>query len=47
MKQPILFLFSAIIIDKDNKDNEGIWRIWIGKDEEDYMIVGISAMHLT
>ena len=39
--------FSAIIIDKDNKDNEGIWRIWIGKDEEDYMIVGISAMHLT
>lgn len=39
--------FSAIIIDKDNKDNEGIWRIWIGKDEKDYMIVGISDMPLT
>ena len=39
--------FSAIIIDKDNKDNEGIWRIWIGKDKKDYMIVGISDMPLT
>ena len=39
--------FSAIIIDEDNKDNEGIWRIWIGKDEKDYMIVGISDMPLT
>lgn len=39
--------FSSIIIDEDNKDNEGIWRIWIGKDDEDYMIVGISDMPLT
>ena len=38
--------FSAIIIDEDNKDNEGVWRIWIGKDKEDYMIVGISDMPL-
>ena len=38
--------FSTIIIDEDNKDNEGVWRIWIGKDKEDYMIVGISDMPL-
>ena len=38
--------FSAILID-DKKENEGIWRIWIGTSEDDYLIVGISDMPLS
>ena len=35
--------FSTILID-DNKANEGLWRIWIGKSDEDYMIIGNSHL---
>jgi hypothetical protein len=31
----------------DKKENEGIWRIWIGTSEDDYLIVGISDMPLS
>ncbi len=34
--------FSATLIDEENKSNEGIWRIWLGKSEEDYMILGVK-----
>lgn len=34
--------FSATLIDEENESNEGIWRIWLGKSEEDYMILGIK-----
>lgn len=34
--------FSATLIDEENESNEGIRRIWLGKNEEDYMILGIK-----
>ena len=37
--------FSAVLID-DDEANEGLWRIWIGKSDEDYIIIGDSNMHL-
>ena len=36
--------FSDVIVDNSNKQNEGIWRIWIGKSDDDYIIVGISEL---
>jgi len=36
--------FSAVLIDEKEKKNEGIWRVWIGKSEDDYLIIGISDM---
>lgn len=38
--------FSDIIVDSSNEQNEGIWRIWIGKSDTDYMIIGLSDMPL-
>lgn len=35
--------FTAILVD-DDETNEGIWRIWIGKNATDYMIIGNSHM---
>ena len=32
--------FSAVIINKEKSTQEGIWRIWIGKSDEDYMVIG-------
>jgi hypothetical protein len=43
-KETYKISFSEILVDADKKSNEGIWRIWIGKSEEDYMIIGISDM---
>lgn len=31
---------SAISIDENDSNNVGLWRIWIGKSDEDYMIIG-------
>lgn len=36
--------FSAITIDENDSNNVGLWRIWIGKSDEDYMIIGNSDM---
>lgn len=33
--------FAAILVNKKNKDSEGLWRIWIGKSDDDHMIIGI------
>lgn len=38
--------FSAILVD-DIETNQGVWRIWLGKNKEDYMILGISEMPLS
>lgn len=38
--------FSAILVD-DKPENKGIWRIWLGKNDDDHMIVGISDMPLS
>jgi len=32
--------FSAILVDEKNKSREGMWRIWIGKNDDDYLIIG-------
>ncbi len=32
--------FAAILVNENNNASEGIWRIWIGKNESDYLIVG-------
>lgn len=32
--------FSAILVD-DEETNQGVWRIWLGKNKEDYMILGV------
>lgn len=39
--------FSAILINKIKPTQEGIWRIWIGKNSDDYMIIGNSDMPLS
>ena len=31
--------FTAILVD-DREEREGLWRIWIGKSDEDYMVIG-------
>jgi len=36
--------FSAILINENNPKQEGVWRIWIGKNSDDYMILGDSDM---
>lgn len=38
--------FSAVLVD-DKEANQGVWRIWLGKNKEDYMILGISEMPLS
>lgn len=45
-KDTYIISFSAIFVD-DEQENEGIWRIWLGKNDDDYMIVGISDMPLS
>ena len=45
-KDTYIISFSAILVD-DEQENEGIWRIWLGKNDNDYMIVGISEMPLS
>lgn len=45
-KDKYIISFSAILVDNE-QENEGIWRIWIGKNDDDYMIVGISDMPLS
>lgn len=32
--------FAAILVNEDNKASEGLWRIWIGKSDNDYLIIG-------
>ncbi len=32
--------FAAILVNDDNKASEGLWRIWIGKSDNDYLIIG-------
>lgn len=34
--------FASVLVDESNKDNEGIWRIWIGTDKNNYLIIGNS-----
>ena len=36
--------FSDVLVDNSQKQNEGIWRIWIGKSDDDYLIIGVSEM---
>lgn len=45
-KDTYIISFSAILVDDDQK-NKGIWRIWLGKNDDDYMIVGTSNMPLS
>ena len=45
-KDTYIISFSAILVD-DEQENEGLWRIWLGKNDNDYMIVGISEMPLS
>lgn len=39
-KNTYMLSFSATLIDEENESNKGIWRIWLGKDNNDYMILG-------
>lgn len=39
-KYTYMISFSAVLINENDKESEGIWRIWIGKNENDYLIVG-------
>lgn len=32
--------FSAVLINEKNTDQEGIWRIWIGNDDEESVVIG-------
>lgn len=38
-KDSYILSFSAISIDKENPENEGLSRIWLGKNKDDYVIV--------
>ena len=32
--------FSAVLINEKNTDQEGVWRIWIGNDDEESVVIG-------
>ncbi len=32
--------FSAVLINEEKKTQEGVWRIWIGKEDEDGVVIG-------
>ena len=32
--------FSAILVNENKKSQEGVWRIWIGKSDESYAVIG-------
>lgn len=38
--------FSAIFLNEEKKTQEGVWRIWIGKEDENGVVIGSDDYNL-